>query len=150
MLRFWFILSSIFIFLELLNPGLFFFLALSLGGLTTMFAEYQNNLPIHEYAFFFISSGLMFVFLNFIVKVLQKKKHSKFYESNMYVMIGKIIEITEVISQDTGYAQVQGEIWMVKLKDDKNKLSLENRLEPGKKALVVGVKGCHLQIDLLK
>jgi membrane protein implicated in regulation of membrane protease activity len=144
MTNLWFIISSIFILLELLNPGLFFFLALSLGALATMLLEYQSSLPINQYAFFFIASGIMFIFLNSMVKVLQKKKHSKFYESNMHLLIGKTVEITEVISDDTGYAQVDGEIWMVKLQKKDQKLNI------GEQALVVGVKGCHLQVNLLK
>ncbi|MBI2344992.1 NfeD family protein [Candidatus Dependentiae bacterium] len=143
MTKFWFIISAFFIFIEILNPGLFFFLALALGALTTMLTEYQNNLPINQYIFFFIASGAMFLLLNLMVKFLQKKKQSKFYESNMYLMIGKIVEITEIISDDTGYAQVDGELWMVKLQKKEEKLIIEQ------KALVIGVKGCHLQINLL-
>ena len=143
MTQFWFIFSAIFIIIELLNPGLFFFLALSLGALTTMLLEYQETLPINQYAFFFVASATMFMILNCIVKFLQKKKQSKFYESNIQLMIGKIVEITEVISDDTGYAQVDGEIWMVKL-PTKN-----SPLQVGQHVLVIGVKGCHLQINLL-
>jgi membrane protein implicated in regulation of membrane protease activity len=149
MTNFWFIISSIFILLELLNPGLFFFLALSLGALATMLLEHQDSLPVNQYLFFFIASGIMFVVLNCMIKFLQKKKHSKFYESNMHLLIGKTVEITEVISDDTGYTQADGEIWMVKLQTKQNKLSLENTLQIGQRALVIGVKGCHLQIILL-
>ncbi len=143
MTNLWFIISSIFILLELLNPGLFFFLALSLGALATMLLEYHSSLPINQYAFFFIASGIMFVFLSCMVKILMKKKHSKFYESNMHLLIGKKVEITEIISEDTGYAQVDGEIWMVKLQKKDQKLTV------GQEALVIGVKGCHLQVHLL-
>lgn len=149
MTNFWFIISSIFILLELFNPGLFFFLALSLGGLITMFAEYQHSLPCNQYAFFFVISLLMFMILNGIVKFIQKKKQSKFYESNIGLMVGKRVIITEVLSDDAGYTQVDGEIWMVKLQKHKNKLSLEQTLNVGQEALVIGVKGCHLQIILL-
>lgn len=143
MTKFWFIFSAIFILIELLNPGLFFFLALSLGALVTMLLEYQELMPINQYVFFFITSGCMFALLNGIVTLLQKKKQSKFYESNMHLMTGKMVKITEVISDDTGYAQIDGEIWMVKLQHKEAKLQI------GQKALVVGVKGCHLQINLL-
>lgn len=144
MTQFWFIISATFISLELINPGLFFFLALSLGALATMFAQLQGIPLIQQYIFFFISSGIMFGILTLLVKALQKKKQSQKYDSNMNLMMGKIIEITEIISPDTGYGQVDGEVWMVKVHDKNNKLEI------GKKALVVGVKGCHLQVDLLK
>ena len=85
----------------------------------------------------------MFVFLNSIVKILQKKKRSKFYESNIHLLIGKTAKITEIISQDTAYAQVNGEIWMAKLQNKEQKLNI------GQEALIIGVKGCHLQINLL-
>ncbi len=140
MTSFWFIISSIFILLELLNPGLFFFLALSLGALLTMFLEMQHNVAIHSYVFFFMVSASIFLLLNLVVKNLQKKKHSKFYESNMHLMIGKIVTITEIISDDTAYGQVDGEIWMIRLQKKEDKLFI------GQQALVIGVKGCHLQV----
>lgn len=140
MTHFWFIISAMFIFLELLNPGLFFFLALSLGALATMFAQFQNMLPIHEYAFFFISSGIMFAILSLFVKTLQKKKQSITYASNIHLLIGKTVEITEIVSPENGYGQVEGEIWMVKMHDKNHELKV------GMHALVTGVKGCHLQI----
>jgi len=143
MIKFWFIISAVFIILELANPGLFFFLALSLGALSTMLIQLQQPLPIHEYAFFFISSGIMFLFLNMIVKTISNKKTSKIYSSSMNLLIGKTIEITEVISDDTGYTQVDGETWMIKSYNQNQKLKI------GMHALVIGVKGCHLQVDLL-
>lgn len=144
MTNFWFILSALLIFLELINPGLFFFLALSLGALSTMLIQLQEIPLMQQYIFFFISSGIMFGLLNLFVKILQKKKQTKVYASNMHLMIGKIIKITELISDDTGYGQVDGEIWMVKIQNPHQKLEVE------KQALVVGVKGCHLQINLLE
>jgi membrane protein implicated in regulation of membrane protease activity len=143
MTLFWFLLSTIFILLELINPGLFFFLALSLGALITMLMQFQEALFIHEYAFFFISSGIMFVLLNILVKIILKKKQSKIYDSNIHLLIGKTIEITEIISDETGYTQVDGEIWMIKVHNNQ-------KLQVGMHALVIGVKGCHLQVTLLK
>jgi membrane protein implicated in regulation of membrane protease activity len=140
MTQFWFIISTAFIVLELTNPGLFFFLALSLGALATMFAQLQGMSLVDQYIFFFISSGIMFYVLTLLIKALQKKKQSQKYDSNVDLLIGKTVEITELISLDTGYGQVDGEIWMVKLHDKNQNLKI------GMQALVIGVKGCHLKI----
>ena len=140
MTQFWFILSTIFILLELTNPGLFFFLALSLGALITMLVDFENISPVFEYTFFFASSGIMLVVLNTFVKILQKKKQSKSYASNIDLLIGKTVEITEIISSDTGYGKVESETWMVKAHDKNHILTV------GMHAMVTDVKGCHLQV----
>ena len=141
---FWFLISALFIFLELLNPGLFFFIALSIGALITMFAQLQEITIMQQYIIFFGSSSVMVLFLNIFVKILQNKKRSQMYDSNAYAMIGKFIKITEIISPDTGYGQVNGEIWMVKLHNNNQTLTI------GAQALIIGVKGCHLQINFIK
>lgn len=141
---FWFVLSIMFILMELINPGLFFFLALALGALATFFAELHNSLYINEYAYFFITSGIMFGLLQLLVKTMQKQKTSKTYQSNTHLLLGKTIEITEVISDDIGYGKLDGEIWQVKLQNKADKLQI------GMPALVVGIKGCHLQITTIK
>ena len=76
------------------------------------------------------------------------------YQSNMYQLIGKTIEITEVTSAisdetrrssevtKTGYGKVNGETWPVKSQGNKG-------LTVGMHAIITGVQGCHLQINSL-
>jgi len=156
MTQLWFTLSIMFILMELFNPGLFFFLALALGALATLFADLYDCLYINEYAYFFVASGIMFGLLHFLVKSLQKQKNSKAYQSNTYLLLGKTIEITQVIADDIGYGKVDGEIWQVKLQSKIKQGSMprqeiqESVLKVGMHALVTGIKGCHLQVTIIK
>lgn len=130
--------------MELINPGLFFFLALALGALATLIAQIYDILPVNEYAYFFVSSGIMFGLLHLLVKSMQKQKKSKTYQSNIHLLLGKTIEVTEVISDDIGYGKLDGEIWQVKLQSKTEKLYV------GMHGLVIGIKGCHLQVTVIK
>lgn len=157
MTYFWFILSIMFVLTELTNPGLFFFLALALGALTTLLADLYDKLYINQYAYFFISSGIMFGLLQLLVKTMQKHKNYKTYQSNTHLLVGKTIEITEIISEDIGYGKLDGEIWQVKLQNKHSAILgqrskdpvLKSALKVGMHGLVIGIKGCHLQITLL-
>lgn len=147
MTQFWFVISIIFILMELLNPGLFFFLALALGALATLFANLYDCLQMNEYAYFFTVSGIMLGFLHLLVRWMQKQKNSKSYQSNTHLLIGKTIEITEVIADDIGYGKLDGEIWQVRLH---NKNQQRVSLKVGMHGLVVSIKGCHLQVTIIE
>lgn len=144
MIKFWFILFATFISLEIINPGLFFFLALSAGSLATMTLKIQEIHSINEYSFFFIVSGITFILLTIINRYIQNKKSSKFYASNTDLMIGKTTEIVQVLSDDTAYGLVDNEMWLIKMHTKDVKPCI------GMKALVVGVKGCHLQVTVIQ
>ena len=82
---------------------------------------------------------MLFLLLTYVRKS-QKNKTSKMYQSNMYQLIGKTVEITEVTSATSGYGKVNEEIWPVK--------SLGNKdLTVGMLATITGISGCHLQIN---
>jgi membrane protein implicated in regulation of membrane protease activity len=106
-----------------------------------MLVQHFDHLPCNEYAFFFTISCLMLIVLQLLAKHLQKSKTSKNYQSNTHLLLGKTVEVTQVISDDTGYAKLDGQLWQVKLQHKNQKLQL------GMQAIVVGVKGCHLQIN---
>lgn len=138
MTQFWFILSIVFIILELINPGLFFFLALSLGAMITMLAQWYDIVPTNTYALFFISTTIMFLILKIIVQCLQNKNFVS-YSSNMQDLIGTITEITEITSPSTGYVHLNGVDWTIKTDNDAT-------LKVGMLVQIKGIKGCHLQV----
>jgi membrane protein implicated in regulation of membrane protease activity len=133
----WLFLAFTFLTIELLSPGLFFFLALALGSSCTFAASCLDITTVHPYALFFISSAVMFIILKCTVTRLQHAKHGKFYQSNTDLLIGQVVEISEVTSQATGYAKIAGDRWQVTLQDNPP-------LKLGMHVRIVSIKGCHL------
>ncbi|MCX5924329.1 MAG: NfeD family protein [Candidatus Dependentiae bacterium] len=138
----WFILTLFCLILEMGNPGLFYFLSIALGSFMAFIASLYNFNIAEQCAICLTGSlGMLFLLLTY-VKKSQKNKTSKLYQSNMYQLIGKTIEITEVTSEVSGYGKVNGETWPVKSQSDKS-------LTVGMLAIITGVQGCHLQVNSL-
>jgi|GEM_PF-2522611 len=57
----------------------------------------------------------------------------------MQDLTGTITEITEVTSPSTGYVNLDGVDWAIKVQNDA-------AISVGMKVKVTGVKGCHLQV----
>jgi len=87
--------------------------------------------------------------LHLFVKKGQKHKTSKVYLSNMYLLVGKTVEITSVDNEcpQSGYGRVSNEIWPVKVQNNHN-LKIQE-LKIGMTATIIGVQGCHLQITVV-
>jgi len=151
----WFLLTIFFILLELSNPGLFYFLSLAIGSsctFLTSFYDFNSLLTFNscniviQCSVFFVATLISVILLHRYAKQNQKQKSSKAYLSNMYQLIGKTVEITQVSDycNQSGYGKVNGEVWQIKLQTNHaNKLS---KLNVGMLATVVGVQGCHLQV----
>lgn len=133
----WLFLAFTFLTIELLSPGFFFFLSLALGSSCTFVNSYLKILDIHHYALFFISSAVMFIVLQYTVRHLQHTKHGKMYQSNTNLLIGQVVEISEVLSQTTGYTKIAGDRWQVILQDNPP-------LKLGVSVRIISIKGCHL------
>jgi len=138
MTQFWFLLSLFFIILELSSPGLFFFLALSLGAIITMLMQLFEIITVNEFILFFVSSAIMFVLLQCTIKYMQKK-NSTSYISSMQDVIGTITEITQLTSPSTGYVNLDGVDWAIKVHHAVT-------LHVGMKIKIIGIKGCHLEV----
>ena len=139
---FWFILTFFCLALELGNPGLFYFLSIALGSFMAFIASLFDFDILAQSAICFLSSVCSLVLLLTYVKKSQQHKTSKIYQSNIYQLIGKTVEIIEVTSCNSGYGKVDEEIWPVKSQSTKN-------LTVGMHATVTGIQGCHLQINNL-
>ncbi|MFA5998695.1 MAG: NfeD family protein [Candidatus Babeliales bacterium] len=142
MTHIWFILALFWLFLEMGNPGLFYFLSIAFGSFMAFVASLYN-LDIAAQCTICLTGSLGMLFLlQTYVKKSQKNKSSKMYQSNMYQLIGKTIEITEITSATSGYGKINGETWSVKSQGNKS-------LTVGMLAIITGVQGCHLQINSL-
>ncbi len=153
----WFLLTIFFILLELSNPGLFYFLSLAIGSSSSFlisFYDFSNFLQLSscniivQCTMFFITSLISLILLHRYAKNNQKQKSSKAYLSNMYQLVGKTIEITQIndFCNQSGYGKIHGEVWQVKLQT--HHASKISHLKVGTIATIIGVQGCHLQIVL--
>lgn len=136
----WLVLTFACLILELGNPGLFYFLSIAFGSFIACIASMYQVEIINQWAICLLSCVSMLFVLHRYVKKSQKNKTSQVYQSNIYLLIGKTVEIIEVTSSTSGYAKVNEEIWPVKTHSKKD-------LRVGMFATVTGVQGCHLQID---
>ncbi len=141
MIIFWTTVLISFLLAELFNPGLFYFLAISIGSWCAIIANIMNLDESIQCLIFLISSVGACIFLQCVVKKMLKQKSSKSYVSNTSLLIGKTVEITSLVSDYSGYGKVGGEIWVVKSKND-------IPLQVGAKGIVIAISGCHLEVDL--
>lgn len=131
----WLSLSIIFILLELLIPGLFYFLSFAVGsGAAAIFSIFSENL-ILQLVIFTAISILVFLALNMWVKDLPIKTENL---SNTQALIGKSGIVTEtILSHQKGLVKVQGEIWSARSTDS-------SRINIGDIVRIKDIKGSHL------
>ena len=136
MIFLWLIASIFFLTIELLNPGLFFFLAFFAGCLGAALAVPVVASLIQQGMVFLATSLFMFIILRYWVRSHYSSSHSH-YHSNVYALIGKRGNVLKKITPLTpGQAKVRGEVWSAK--------SHEAVIEKGSVVQVINVVGCHV------
>jgi len=140
----WLTLGLIFLFFELLSPGLFFFLSFFLGSLGAAILDYcELSLLIQISSFFSIallSIGLLWLLL--------KKSHylgpRHEAKTNFFALQGKYAEvIQEIKPMHIGLIKVGGEIWSARGKGP-------NYLQIGDLVEIIDVVGCHCIVNGVK
>jgi membrane protein implicated in regulation of membrane protease activity len=133
----WLIAGLIFLMIEMLSPGLFFFLSFFFGSLGAAVAAALPVPVTQQVLIFFATAIAAFIVLRYWIK--QKHVHSH-YQSNVYALIGKRGRaITNITPASVGQVNVQGEIWSAKLSDD-------GVIQKGAVVEVVSVIGCHVVV----
>lgn len=135
----WLGLMFLFLVLEIGHPGLLYFISFACGALGAFVASTQ------EYSFFLQAItffAMTLCALMVVHKFVKRSMHDlKSHRSNVDQLLGKTVRITEVQSAKIGYGKLGGEIWLVKLQG-------AEELRVGMKATVVGIQGCHLQVQV--
>lgn len=138
----WILLSLFCVALEIGNPGLLYFLAMSCGALAAFLVTLQGySFEAQAIVFFTVtifSAGLIYLFVKASVDDSKKQK------SNVDLLIGQIVTVVQVKTETSGTGKVKEENWSIKLIDQKDVLKI------GMKAIVVGVQGCHLRVQKIK
>ena len=136
----WFLLGFFFIILEVGHPGLLYFLALAGGSFTALGASYFCFSTEVQNIIFFTVSLMTIVLIHFFVR--KAASDSRSHRSNIDQLISKVVTIISIESKKAGACKLGGELWSIKLQGD-------GELKVGMKAIVVGIKGCHLQVKPL-
>lgn len=137
----WFVLSFVFVVLEIGHPGLFYFLALSFGSFSAFIASYLQYSVYTQSIIFFMMTFLCIAILHLFIK--QSLHSLKGHRSNVEQLLGKHVTVIEVRSSIAGLGKVGGEVWSIKLQQ-------EGELQVGMQVVVVGVQGCHLKVQILE
>jgi membrane protein implicated in regulation of membrane protease activity len=140
---FWFFVMFFFLFLEMGHPGLLYFLSFSCGAAGAGCISLFHISDTVQYAIFLLGTVVSLLVLHFIFKSKSHEKVMHHYTSNADALIGKkVIVFSSPEDQQVWQAQVLGQVWTIRAIDDKP-------LRQGQHVIVVGVQGCHLQVDYI-
>lgn len=136
----WFVLSCVFVALEVGHPGLLYFLSMSCGAFAAFLASILSYSFAFQVGIFFAMTFVCLALVHLFVKktVFDHRGH----RSNVEQLVGKEVVIVKVYSEHSGLGKVGGEKWSVKLQGQ------EEKLVEGMKAIVIGIQGCHLKIKM--
>jgi membrane protein implicated in regulation of membrane protease activity len=133
MVYLWIAIATFCLMAELGHPGLFFFLACSVGALgAAVCAFYSYPLAIHYITFLAVGCIALFVLKRIV------KKSSVLIATNTQALIGKKgVVIVPLEPLGVGQVKIQGEVWSVRSHN-------EQPIACSEKVEVLAIKGCHL------
>lgn len=138
----WLSIAILFLLLELMAPGLFFGLSISLGSaLAASFAwlDYPLTTQIVAAA---VSAIIAAAALTITMRHMQKK--DSLHISNVYALIGKTGTIIEFWPErQSGSITIDGEVWTCKVTHHQASVAA------GTQARVVQVRGSNVIVELL-
>jgi len=134
---FWLIVSFIFLFIELGNPGLFFFLSFACAAFVSFIVSLFFCSLFLQISVFLMS----FLFFIFFLKIIVLPAiNSTIYRSNTAALLGKTgVVIKDITEYQIGQIVVNGQVWSAH-SSNKNLISI------GTSVLVESIIGCHLVV----
>lgn len=137
----WFGLCFFFLILEMGHPGLFYFLSFSCGSLAALLMSMLACSLYTQMAWFLITTLAALLCVHLFVKQKMRQLQSAMHRSNVDALIGqKVIVYQSSHDQKVWYAQIEGQVWVVKsVRPD--------QLQEGREMVIVQVKGCHLRVE---
>jgi membrane protein implicated in regulation of membrane protease activity len=135
-IAFWLVLSLFLVVLELSNPGLFFFLALSGAALASALSAYLEHPFISQIIIFFLSFLLNFLILHFLVKKYQYAQSlSDKHQTNIDALIGQKGVVTKTVGLHlNGQVKIRGESWSAESVNG-------NKIEVQQEVIIVRLQG---------
>lgn len=134
----WFIFTIFFLFFELGNPGLFYFLSFACGSAAASLAGLFSASLIDQIVLFFIVSCCALAMLKKWVRRYGNRNH---YQSNVYALRGKkgVVIKPALKGEFAGYIHIEGQVWAYKAVKDE-------MIAAGSSVEVVDVQGAHLVV----
>lgn len=136
----WLIVGFLFLLLELISPGFFFFVSFFCGALiAALFSAYHFTL-IQQIIAFFTASCISFSLIYFVLKKRHYFNFRHVPKTNFFALIGKHAEVIEEIKPaQTGFIKVDGQIWSAKAKENES-------FPVGAVVEIIDVVGCHCKV----
>jgi len=140
---FWIILAIIFLIIEILTPGIFFFACLSIAAVFTGIISFFIFNKLILWTIFTVISVLIIYFIKPVIKKIIKYEERK---SNIDEIIGKHAILIETIdfSKGMGMVKVNGELWRAKSDEVIEKNDNNTFVE------ITGVEGTYLNVRRIK
>ena len=137
----WFSLCFLFLFLEMGNPGLLYFVSFSFGALCACIVTlYSISMPF-QLAIFLGGTSCALLFVYFFTKEKENQLSSPSHRSNIDALIGKKVMVYQSFQDENVWlAKIYGQVWVVK--------SISNEtFVAGQQVVIRDVQGCHLRVD---
>ena len=136
----WLALGVIFMIVEIITPGFWFF-SFGLGAIVTGLLARFLPLPA-QLAVFAVSTTISFLLMKKFAGALLKPNDSA--KSNVFALIGKTGTITKTIQpHQKGYVKIEGEEWSAKSEKD------DVTIEVGSLVKVLNLEGNKLIVELI-
>ena len=136
----WVIMAIALSIVEMLSPGLFFFLAFSLGALITGLFSLMDLSLSSMLNIFFASSFLAFIVLVKWVNRKQRLFHPA-TETNIDALKGKQGYISSISAQTrVGILKIDGDVWTARTIDN-------TVLSEGALVEIIATRGCHVIVQ---
>jgi membrane protein implicated in regulation of membrane protease activity len=134
----WVLLAFLFLFFEMGNPGLFYFLSFSFGALAAALSSLATSAIALQIIVFLAGTCLAIVVLKWWVARKSSKYHGH-EKSNIYALKGKRALVLKTITPDEpGTVKVGSESWMARS---------AHTIAAGNYVTIVDVRGAHLVVE---
>jgi membrane protein implicated in regulation of membrane protease activity len=137
----WLVVGILFLFAELVSPGLFFFVSFFLGSVAASGVAFKGGLFVAQALTFLAASLIAFLAMSYWMKGKNKFSQSH-YHSNVFALIGKSVVVVEAIGHlKSGAVKSDGDIWPARALH-------HEEFKVGQYVEVVKVVGNHLIVKM--
>lgn len=129
----WLSIALFFVLIELMLPGLFVFLSVSVGAMSALILYFLGYSLFAQIIAFLSITSLSFIGFWRWCRVLTPAPTL----TNVYALVGKRGIVTQPVNSVQGAIKIEGQLWSARTKMGKE-------LEVGATVIVLAVKGCHV------
>ena len=140
----WFCSIFFFLILEMGHPGLLYFISFSCGALAAFVATWYGFAVSLQFAAFIVGTCAALYGIHFFTMLQKNKLATVSHRSNTDALIGlKVVVFQSLQDSAIWQTKIAGQVWQVQAVK-------QQTLTEGQQAIIVGVQGCHLKVDIIK